>query len=153
LRRIIYNVSQDVNVRVHWGGTYLNMEGPAFSTLAESLTYQSWGMDVIGMTQMNEAKLAREAEICYATMAMVTDYDCWYEEAEESTVNIKMIVENLQKNADTATKIISRVIPQIPDERNCDCVKALEYAIITDKSLVPKDVITRLKPIIGKYIN
>ena len=153
LRRNIYEAGKKVGATMHWGGTYINMEGPAFSTLAESLTYQSWGMDVIGMTQMNEAKLAREAEICYATMAMVTDYDCWYEEAEESTVNIEMIVENLQKNADTAKEIILRVVPQISEERNCDCAEALENAIITEKSLVPKETLERLKPIIGKYFN
>ena len=153
LRRLIFNSGKDVGATMHWGGIYVNMEGPAFSTLAESLTYQAWGMDVIGMTQMNEARLAREAEICYATMAMVTDYDCWYEEAEESTVNIEMIVQNLQKNANTAKEIIQRIIPKISDEHDCDCCHALENAIITNKSLVPQETLQKLEPIIGKYFN
>lgn len=151
LRKSLFEACKRVGATVHWGGTYLNMEGPAFSTLAESLTYQSWGMDVIGMTQMSEAKLAREAEICYATMAMVTDFDCWYEEAEESTVNVEIIIQNLTKNANTAQSILLNVIPQIQHERDCDCSKALSNAIITDKAVVPDGTKERLKPIIGKY--
>ena len=137
---------------VHRGGTYLNMEGPAFSTKAESLLYKSWGMDVIGMTNMSEAKLAREAEICFATMAMVTDYDCWIEGEPEAVVSVDVVVENFNKNIETVKEIIRKAIPQIPKERNCACASALKSAMITRPDRVPKKVLQRLDLILGKYI-
>ena len=137
---------------VHRGGTYLNMEGPAFSTKAESLLYKSWGMDVIGMTNMSEAKLAREAEICFATMAMVTDYDCWIEGESEAVVSVDVVVENFNKNIETVKEIIRKAIPQIPKERNCACASALKSAMITRPDRVPKKVLQRLDLILGKYI-
>ena len=154
LRRIIYEAGQEEGegTRIHWGGTYLNMEGPAFSTKAESLLYKSWGIDVVGMTNLCEAKLAREAEICYATMAMVTDYDCWNEGDEEALVNIDMVVENLNKNAIVARRIIRNTILKIPEERNCECASALKDAIITKTDLIPGETAKRLELIIGKYL-
>ena len=126
------------------------MEGPAFSTLAESNLYRNWGMDVIGMTNMPEAKLAREAEICYSTLACVTDYDCWHPQHE--TVTIDMVIQNLLKNIENAKKIISQVIKNIPMQRDCACKDALKYSIITDKKLIPDKVKKDLEIIIGKYI-
>ncbi|MCM8784343.1 MAG: S-methyl-5'-thioadenosine phosphorylase [Candidatus Omnitrophica bacterium] len=136
--------------KIHQGGTYINMEGPAFSTLAESKLYRSWGMDVIGMTNMAEARLAREAEICYATLAAVTDFDCWHPEYE--TITIEMVLSNLQKNIENAKKIISLLIKHIPEERNCPCKHALKDAIVTDKRLIPENVKKDLEIIIGKYV-
>ncbi len=138
------------NVTVHKGGTYLNMEGPAFSTEAESFLYKSWGMDVIGMTNMPEAKLAREAEMCFATVAMVTDYDAWYE--EESVVTVDMIIQNLNKNVKMVKEIIKNMVSQIPIERHCLCSEALKNAIITDPKLIPEKKKKELKLIIGKYV-
>lgn len=126
------------------------MEGPAFSTLAESNLYRSWGMDVIGMTNMPEAKLAREAEICYSALAAVTDFDCWHPEHE--TVTIDMVIQNLHKNIENAKKIISRVIKNLATERNCACSESLKYAIITPTKLIPAKTKKRLSLIIGKYI-
>ena len=128
---------------VYPSGTYLNMEGPAFSTKAESFIYKSWGLDVIGMTNLAEAKLAREAEICYCTMAMVTDYDCWHE--EHDAVSVDMVVEVLKKNAATAKEIIANVIPRISDERNCACAEALKNAVITDPAAFPEKTKNKLK--------
>jgi len=136
---------------IHSGGIYVNMEGPAFSTLAESQTYRQWGMDVVGMTQMNEARLAREAEICYATVAMITDYDCWYEEETGSTVSVDMIIENLQKNTATARSIIKNTVRLMPEKQECTCTNALANSFITDKSLWPKETVKKLGPIIKKY--
>lgn len=154
LRRILFEAGQEEGEggKIHWGGIYLNMEGPAFSTKAESLLYQSWGIDVIGMTNLAEAKLAREAEICYATMAMVTDYDCWIEGTPDEMVNVEMILKNLKTNTETAKKIIKRAIIQVPDDRRCDCITALSSAIITAKEIIPKKTIQKLEPIVGKYI-
>ncbi len=135
---------------IHDGGTYVNMEGPAFSTRAESTTNHKLGYDVIGMTNLGEAKCAREAEIAYATMAMITDYDCWKE--DEAHVTVEMVIANLMKNAATAKSIIGRVIPQIPVEPFWPCHSALKNAIMTDRKLWPKKTITMLKPIIGKYL-
>ncbi len=137
---------------VHWGGTYLNMEGPAFSTKAESMIYKSWGVDVIGMTNMCEARLAREAEICYATLAMVTDYDCWIEGDPDEIVSVDMVVQNLNKNAEIARKIIQKSILNIPPERSCDCASALSNAIITQRDLIPEETRQKLELIIGKYV-
>jgi len=148
LRKIIYDTGKKMGVTVHDKGTYLNMEGPAFSTRAESHLYKSWGMDIIGMTNMPEARLAREAEMCFATIALVTDYDCWYEEA----VNIEMVTGNLLKNVDTAKKIIKEAVPRLSEERKCCCRDALKYSIVTDKKLIPEHTKEKLDIIIGKYL-
>ena len=126
------------------------MEGPAFSTRAESLLYKSWGMDVIGMTNMPEARCAREAQICYVTMAMVTDYDCWH--VSEEIVTIDMIIQNLMKNIETAKCIIKGVIPKIPKKRNCPCANALKDAIVTRPENIPDETKKKLDLIIGKYL-
>jgi 5'-methylthioadenosine phosphorylase len=135
---------------MHKGGTYINMEGPAFSTLAESNLYRSWGMDVIGMTNMPEAKLAREAEICYATLACVTDYDCWHPEYEKIT--IEMVVGNLLKNIENSKKIIHTLIKKLPEKRTCVCKDALKNSIITDAAMIPAKAKKDLDIIIGKYV-
>jgi 5'-methylthioadenosine phosphorylase len=138
------------NITAHKGGTYLNIEGPAFSTEAESFLYKSWGMDVIGMTNMPEAKLAREAGMCFATVAMVTDYDAWYE--EESVVTVDMIIKNLNKNVKAVKELIKNIVSQIPKQRNCLCADALKNAIITQKELIPDKRKKELQLIIGKYV-
>jgi 5'-methylthioadenosine phosphorylase len=132
------------------GGTYLCMEGPAFSTLAESKLYRSWGMDVIGMTNLQEAKLAREAEICYATVAMVTDYDCWH--PEHDSVTVDQIVANLIQNAGNAARVVAGVVAQLPAVRGCRCGSALEHAIITDRKLIPAAARKKLDLLVGKYL-
>ena len=137
------------NVTIHDGGTYVNMEGPAFSTRAESLTNHRAGYDVIGMTNLGEAKCAREAEIAYATLAMSTDYDCW---KEDEHVTLEMIIANLHRNADTAKKIVAAAISKIPAEPTWPCHSALKYAILTDKKFWPKKTVTALKPILAKYL-
>lgn len=149
LKNIIYNGGKSLGLAMHNKGTYLNMEGPAFSTKAESRLYKDWGMDIIGMTNMSEARLAREAEICYATVAFVTDYDCWHGEI----VTIDMVIENLAKNVVTAKRLIKRIVPGLANaRRDCACREALKYAIITDKKLIPDRVKKDLGIIIGKYI-
>lgn len=135
---------------VHRGGTYLCMEGPAFSTRAESELYRSWGVSVIGMTNLQEAKLAREAEICYATVALVTDYDCWYE--GEEAVTVEMLIENLKRNAATSQEIIRRAVPRLKDQRDCRCASALENAILTPADQMPEETRNRLDILIGKYV-
>jgi len=150
LALVVYEAGRNLGLAMHKGGTYINMEGPAFSTLAESNLYRSWGMDVIGMTNMPEAKLAREAEICYSTIACVTDYDCWYPQHESVTVD--MIIQNLTKNIENAKKLISQVIRDIKAERKCACKDTLKYAIITDRKLIPPQVKKDLDIIIGKYL-
>jgi 5'-methylthioadenosine phosphorylase len=137
-------------VAVKQGGTYLCMEGPAFSTKAESRVYRSWGMDVIGMTNLQEAKLAREAEICYVTAAMVTDYDCWHPEHDAVTVND--IIANLVKNAENACKVVAAAVAAMPRERACKCGSALAHAILTDRALVPEATKKKLGILIDKYI-
>src|SRR3954464_10518567 len=133
------------------GGTYICMEGPQFSTRAESNLYRSWGADVIGMTNLQEAKLAREAEICYATMALVTDYDCWHETHDDVTV--ETVLAYLAKNAETAQKILrNSIVPAADRKRDCACASALRYAIITQKAAIPENVKMHLAPIIGKYV-
>jgi 5'-methylthioadenosine phosphorylase len=155
LSGLLYQVAQKEcrGIRVHPKGTYLNMEGPAFSTKAESLIYKSWGVDVIGMTQMTEARLAREAEICFATMAMVTDYDCWIEGDPDAIVSVEMIIENLNKNVAMARRIIAKAIPQIPDERHCVCASALKNAVITRPDRISKEAKERLDLILYKYLS
>jgi 5'-methylthioadenosine phosphorylase len=137
-------------VKAKKGGTYLCMEGPAFSTRAESNLYRSWGMDVIGMTNLQEAKLAREAEICYITIALVTDYDCWHETHE--TVSADLIIGNLQKNVRAAQAIIAQTVKDLNYERSCQCGEALKYALITDKASIPAEAKKRLECIVGKYL-
>ena len=137
--------------RTHRGGTYVCMEGPQFSTLAESRLYRSWGMDIIGMTNLQEAKLAREAEICYATLALVTDYDCWHPDHDHVTV--EMIVQNLLRNAETAQKVVKALVERLPAARTCGCATALESAIITRPDAVPPETRRKLAPIVGKYLD
>lgn len=146
----IYAAGKSLNLNMHKNGTYINMEGPQFSTLAESRLYRAWGMDVIGMTNMSEARLCREAEICYSTLACITDYDCWHPEHE--SVTLDMIISNLQKNIENAKKIISKVIKELRPERGCSCQSALKFAIVTERSLIPKRVKKDLHIIIGKYV-
>ncbi len=150
LRRLLLKSARALKARVHDGGTYVNMEGPAFSTRAESMTNHILGYDVIGMTNLGEAKCAREAEIAYATMAMITDYDCWKE--DEAHVTVEMVVANVTQNAATAKAVITRVIPQIPAEPNWPCHGALKNAIMTERKAWPKKTIAELKPIIAKYL-
>ncbi len=150
LRQLLLKSARARKARVHDGGTYVNMEGPAFSTRAESLTNHKQGYDVIGMTNLGEAKCAREAEIAYATMAMITDYDCWNEEHDHVTV--EMVVANLQRNAATAKAIVARAIAQIPAEPMWPCHSALANAIMTDRKQWPKTTIAELKPILAKYL-
>jgi 5'-methylthioadenosine phosphorylase len=136
---------------VHKGGTYVCMEGPQFSTLAESQLYRSWGMDVIGMTNLQEAKLAREAEICYTTIALITDYDCWH--PSHDRVTVEMIVANLTRNAKHAQQVIAEAVAHLPFERTCECASALKYAIITRPDAIPAEVKRELAPIVGKYLS
>jgi 5'-methylthioadenosine phosphorylase len=135
---------------VHKGGTYVCMEGPQFSTLAESKLYRSWGADIIGMTNLQEAKLAREAEICYTTIALVTDYDCWH--PDHDSVTVEMIVANLMQNAKTAQQIIAGAVDALPYERSCECASALKYALITRLDAIPAQTRQDLAPIVGKYL-
>jgi 5'-methylthioadenosine phosphorylase len=145
------DVARAAGARVHMGGIYICIEGPQFSTRAESNLYRSWNVDVIGMTNLQEAKLAREAEICYATMALVTDYDCWHEEHDD--VSVDQIMAYLRANAEMAQKILRDSIARVVNrKRECACVNALQYAIVTDPSQIPPKVKHDLAPIIGKYI-
>lgn len=149
LRAIAADCTEQLGARVHRGGTYVCMEGPQFSTLAESNLYRSWGAHIIGMTNLQEAKLAREAEMCYVTMALVTDYDCWHE--DHDSVTVEMIVANLTQNARTAQQAIAATVERI-GERTCRCGSALAHALITRPDAVPDRVKQDLAPIIGKYI-
>jgi 5'-methylthioadenosine phosphorylase len=150
LSAIAADSAEAVGATVHRGGTYVNMEGPQFSTLAESRLYRSWGMDIIGMTNLQEAKLAREAEICYATIALVTDYDCWH--PDHDSVTVDLIIANLTQNAVTAQKTIAGAVEAISGARTCACKDALATAIITQAALVPEQTKKDLAPIIGKYM-
>jgi len=150
LRQLLLMACRKVGATVHDGGAYVNMEGPAFSTRAESLTHHRLGYDVIGMTNLGEAKCAREAEIAYATMAMVTDYDCWKE--DEAHVTVDMVIENLQKNAEQAKQIVAQAIPLIPKKAGWRCHDALANAIMTDKKLWPTKTKTDLRLILQKYL-
>jgi 5'-methylthioadenosine phosphorylase len=151
LSAIAADAAEAVGATVHRGGTYVNMEGPQFSTLAESRLYRSWGMDVIGMTNLQEAKLAREAELCYATLALVTDYDCWH--PDHDSVTVDLIISNLLQNAVTAQKTIAEAVSRLTNARTCACKDALATAIITQAPFVPEQTKKELAPIIGKYIN
>jgi 5'-methylthioadenosine phosphorylase len=150
LSHVAGDAVEQVGATVHRGGTYVNMEGPMFSTLAESKLYQSWGFDVIGMTNLQEAKLAREAEICYATLALVTDYDCWH--PDHDSVTAELIIGNLLQNAKTAQAAIAEAVGRVPAERTCECATALAHALVTSADLVPEKTRKDLAPIIGKYI-
>ena len=150
LRQLLFKAAKAEKARVHNGGTYVNMEGPAFSTRAESLANHRDGYEVIGMTNLGEAKCAREAEIAYATMAMVTDYDCW--KVDEAHVTLDMVIANLHRNAGQAKAILSRVIPTLPTEPNWPCHDALRNAIMTEKSLWPAATRKALGPILQKYL-
>jgi len=150
LSAVAADSAQAVGATVHRGGTYVNMEGPQFSTLAESKLYRAWGMDVIGMTNLQEAKLAREAEICYATLALVTDYDSWH--PDHDSVTVDLIVENLMQNAATAQKTIAEAVGRVGSVRACACKDALATAIITRPEHVPEQTKKELAIIIGKYI-
>jgi len=136
---------------IHKGGTYVCMEGPQFSTLAESKLYRSWGADIIGMTNLQEAKLAREAEICYTTIALVTDYDCWH--PDHDSVTVEMIIANLVANAKMAQSAIANAVERLPIERNCECAKALATAIITHRDAIPAATKQKLSAIVGKYLS
>jgi 5'-methylthioadenosine phosphorylase len=138
-------------IKAHRGGTYVCMEGPQFSTLAESHTYRQLRFDVIGMTNLTEAKLAREAELCYATISMITDYDCWH--PQHDAVTLSEIMANLSKNTENVQRAIRGVVRSLPEERNCKCGAALAHAIVTDRKTIPAAAKKRLAPIIGKYIS
>lgn len=132
------------------GGTYICMEGPQFSTKAESNLYRSWGADVVGMTNLQEAKLAREAEICYATVAMVTDYDCWH--PDHDSVTVDQIIAVLHQNAENAAKVVRATVAALPSERTCACASAAKYAILTQPAAIPPEAKERLKLLFGKYL-
>jgi 5'-methylthioadenosine phosphorylase len=150
LAKTLSQACHDAGVVSKLGGTYLCMEGPAFSTKAESNIYRSWGMDVIGMTNLQEAKLAREAELCYATVAMVTDYDCWH--PEHDAVTVADIIHNLTKNAENAARVVAAAVARLDlAARSCKCGEALEFALITDRAKVPAATRQKLEPIVGKY--
>ena len=151
LSQVLFTSAKEAGARVHNGGIYIVMEGPSFSTRAESEMYRSWGASVIGMTALPEAKLAREAEICYSTVACVTDYDCWHDTHE--SVTVEMIVANLQKNVDTAKRIIKLALGRIPQKRSCLCTTALQNAIVTDKNIIPEAKKKELALLIGRYIS
>src|SRR5580693_4392448 len=150
LSEVVRKSCVEVGVDVAQGGTYLCMEGPAFSTKAESNVYRSWGMDVIGMTNLQEAKLAREAELCYVTIAMVTDYDCWHE--EHAAVTVADIIANLRQNADNACKVVAATVAGMPDARECKCGAALAHALITDRKTIPEATRKKLELLVGKYL-
>jgi 5'-methylthioadenosine phosphorylase len=150
LSKVAADSAEAVGATVHRGGTYVNMEGPQFSTLAESNLYRSWGMHVIGMTNLQEAKLAREAEICYATLALVTDYDCWH--PDHDSVSVDLIIANLLQNAKTAQKTIAEAVGRLGAPRTCACRDALATAMITPLPLVPEQTKQELAPIIAKYV-
>ena len=150
LSGLAYEAAVASGATAHRGGTYLCMEGPQFSTVAESRVYRSWGMDIIGMTNLQEAKLAREAEICYATIALVTDYDCWHPDHDNVTVD--MIVANLVQNAKTAQHVIAHAVEHTPARRTCECATSLATALITRPEAVPEQIKKELAPIIGRYM-
>ncbi len=151
LSQVLYDTATEVGASVHQGGTSLTMEGPALSTKAESLLHKSWGVDIIGMTTATEAKLAREAEICYASISGVTDYDCWQETADPTPIDV--IVSTLMQNTDTIREIIKRAVTRVPAERDCACATALQAAIVTSPDAIPAEVRKRLDLIIGKYVS
>jgi 5'-methylthioadenosine phosphorylase len=150
LSSIALDSGKRAGATIHWRGTYVCMEGPQFSTLAESRLYRSWGADIIGMTNLQEAKLAREAEICYTTIALVTDYDCWH--PSHDSVTVDMIIANLTQNAKTAQQIIAGAVDSLPYDRSCECASALKYALITSPDAIPAKTREELAPLVGKYL-
>jgi 5'-methylthioadenosine phosphorylase len=150
LSGLMHDAAGRAGATVHKGGTYVCMEGPQFSTIAESNSYRASGFDIIGMTNLQEAKLAREAEICYATLALVTDYDCWH--PDHDSVTVEMIINNLTQNAKMAQQVIASAVERLPIARDCECARALATAIITRPEHVPANTRTRLAPIVGKYL-
>jgi 5'-methylthioadenosine phosphorylase len=151
LSRVLFEAGKEVGATVQKGGTYLCMEGPQFSTRAESKLYRTWGVDVIGMTNLPEAKLAREAEICYASIAFATDYDCWHEEAGD--VSIAEVLRIIAESTQVAKKAIRQAISKLPEKRECVCSSALKYALITDKTMIPEKTRKNLEIIIGKHLD
>jgi len=150
LAQALYQAASDTGATAHFGGTYLCIEGPQFSTRAESRLYRQWGVDIIGMTNMPEARLAREAELCYATLALATDYDCWH--ASAADVDIGAILAILQRNVQLAQEIITRTVPHLQGARTCPCSTALQTAIITDRAMIPAAVQERLGLLIDRYL-
>jgi 5'-methylthioadenosine phosphorylase len=150
LSGVLASAANSEGAKVHAGGTYLCMEGPQFSTRAESHLYRSWGAHVIGMTNLQEAKLAREAEICFGTLALATDYDCWNESAGD--VEIDHVLAVLKQNVDLAQRTIRRAVTQLSSARSCACASALKDAIITERAQIPKRLRAELRPLIGKYL-
>ncbi len=151
LAGVVHGACQSAGVSSKLGGTYICMEGPQFSTKAESNVYRSWGADVIGMTNLQEAKLAREAEICYVTIAMVTDYDCWH--PHHDSVTVEQIVSVLVKNAENAARVVKATLSEMPQGRSCKCGQALAHAILSDPAKIPAATKEKLKLIVGKYLN
>ena len=150
LSKVMAEACAEAGATHHVGGTYVCMEGPQFSTLAESELYRSWGADLIGMTNLQEAKLAREAEICYSTLAMVTDYDCWH--PDHDAVTAEQIMGVLGRNAETARKVLRAAVRRLPIPRGCECATALKYALVTAPELVPEALKRELEPILGRYM-
>jgi 5'-methylthioadenosine phosphorylase len=150
LAKVAHAAAHTAGIPAKMGGTYLCIEGPAFSTLAESNLYRGWGLDVIGMTNLTEAKLAREAELCYVTIAMITDYDCWHPEHDAVTVND--IIANLLHNAEHACKLVAAAVRDMPPERSCKCGSALSHALITDRKSIPETTRKKLELLVGKYL-
>jgi 5'-methylthioadenosine phosphorylase len=150
LSDIAYDAGRRAGATLHRGGTYVCMEGPQFSTKAESESYRASGFDIIGMTNLQEAKLAREAEICYTTIALVTDYDCWH--PDHDSVTVEMIVSNLMQNAKIAQQVIANAVETLPIARGCECARALATAIITRPEAIPAATRARLQPLVGKYL-
>jgi len=150
LAAVVAAAAREAGARVHEGGTYVCMEGPQFSTRAESAVYRAWGASVIGMTNYQEARLAREAELCYVTMAMVTDYDCW--KTDEEPVSVATVIERLTTNAQRAREVVRRVAARLPAQRDCPCATALEHAIITARDRIPVEAIRRLGPVVARVL-
>jgi 5'-methylthioadenosine phosphorylase len=150
LASLLHETAVETGVKTHCGGTLVCIDGPAFSTRAESNLYRRWGMDIIGMTSLQEAKLSREAEICYAALALVTDYDCWRE--DESDVTVETVLQNLNKNVSHAKRILQTIVPRIPETRDCPCATALEKAIMTDAHAIPTKTRQKLGMLINKYL-
>jgi 5'-methylthioadenosine phosphorylase len=154
LRRILFEAGHEEGFgsRLHSGGIYLNIEGPAFSTRAESKLHKSWGFDVVGMTGMAEARLCREAEICYAPVAMVTDYDCWVEDEDRNLVSSDLVLDAMRKNAESVRRIVFRALSHITDPRTCSCANALQGALVTRPEHIPGTTREKLDCIVGRYL-
>ena len=150
LSKVLHEAGKEVGATVHRGGTYVCIEGPQFSTRAESELYRSWGMDIVGMTNLQEARLAREAEICYVTLALITDYDCWH--PEHDSVTAGQIIANLLEGAQRAKAVLRAAVRRLPIPRDCECATALKHALVTPAELVPESVKRELEPIVGRYM-